>query len=65
MLLRPLVEGLINYKYIKEDVTQMRAKAFIVDDIRSRLVNIRKMVENTHSHSQTQLDMDGYKILSV
>lgn len=43
-LLRPIVEGLINYKYIKEDETQMRARAFIMDDIRTRLANIRRLI---------------------
>lgn len=43
-LLRPLVEGLINYKYIKEDDTQMRARAFIADDLRSKLANVRRLI---------------------
>lgn len=43
-LLRPLVEGLINYKYIKEDPTRMRARAFIADDIRIRLSNVRRLI---------------------
>ena len=43
-LLRPIVEGLINYKYIKEDETQMRARAFIMDDIRTRLADIRRLI---------------------
>lgn len=43
-LSRPLVEGLINYKYIKEDDTQMRVRAFIADDLRTRLANIRRLI---------------------
>lgn len=43
-MLRPLVEGLINYSYIKADDTQMRARAFIADDLRSRLTAVRRII---------------------
>ncbi len=43
-LLRPLIEGVITYKWILGDPTQMRARAYIVDDIRSRLANIRRLI---------------------
>lgn len=63
MLLRPLVEGIINYKYIKEDETQMRARAFIVNDLGSRIANVRKMTTSPYVSSIPLQDIEGYKRL--
>ena len=66
-LSRPLIEALINYKYIKEDSTQMRARAFIVDDIRSRLKNIKRLIplleNNLAPVMSTVTDANRYKEL--
>lgn len=63
ILLRPLVEGIINYKYIKEDKTQMRARAFIVDDLGSRIKNVRKITTSTYVSSISSQDIEDYKRL--
>jgi len=51
-LLRPMVELFINYKYIKEDSTGMRSRAFLADDIRSRLANLRRLIR-IHEQNKT------------
>jgi hypothetical protein len=65
MLLRPLVEGIINYKYIKEDKTQMRARAFIVDDLGSRIKNVRKITTSPYVSTISPQDIEGYKRLMI
>lgn len=66
-LLRPIVEGLINYKYIKEDPTQMRTRAFIMDDIRTRLADVRRLIpllERNRAPGMSKVtDAAGYRKL--
>lgn len=41
---RSIVEGLISTKYILEDDTQMRARAFIAHDHRDRISSLRRLI---------------------
>lgn len=43
-ILRSCGEGLINVKYILEDETQMRARAYIIDDHRDRITSIERLI---------------------
>lgn len=44
IFLRPMIEGLINYQYIKNDKTQIRAKAYIMSDHGDRIRQINKIL---------------------
>lgn len=67
ILVRSLVEGLINVKYIIEDETQMRARAYIVDDLRDRLSSIKRLIpmleQGTARGMATVTDTDRYRQL--
>jgi hypothetical protein len=45
-ILRSMVEAFINTKYLMDDVSQMRARAYILDDHTSRIKFINKVLES-------------------
>jgi len=67
ILIRSLVEGMVNVKYILEDTTQMRARAYIADDLRDRLANVRRLIpllaKGTARGMATVTDADRYRKL--
>lgn len=44
ILARTVTEGMINVKYILEDQTQMRAHAYITDDIVDRIKSLNRLI---------------------
>ena len=44
ILTRSLIEGMINIKYIIEDNTQMRARAYIVADYSDRIKSLKRLI---------------------
>lgn len=64
---RSLVEGLINTKYIIEDNTQMRARAYIAHDHRDRIAELRRLIplleRNAAPGMATATDAERYRNL--
>lgn len=65
MLTRSIVEGLINCKYVLEDKTQMRARAYIVHDHKDRLKTVKKLIplleQGKAKGMATVTDADRYR----